>query len=486
MSILKNLLSKKQEGLMTPNRLQIKLLETIADNIDKLENTRQAKIQIEKQLLENNLNLNSDTQTEQLLSIIYQETDLKLLVNVLKKEKQSKRIINILKKRNEIKPTKPIQDLISFYETLNRKKYLKQIKECIKLQNKYLKKKKYEDFMKYYQREKTFATEILTELNKFELGQIADEIVRSGFDEKVIENKISQYFTAGSGLLVSATAVPITSVGESPSQFLVSLIWPIALILIVNKGHYGKRTLKERVEYLLNFAKENFSENTFQANKKSVLKKYNQEIIIKGVKISGVYDDPNIKDVETCFEKYTEIELKRFLKEILFLDKKSEEYGKKTTGGDYFPSLKKIRIFPKGNTLETIEHEVAHARDYGVPKELRGLFDKINKVYGQDRKNVKRIIKKINGTPVWAIDGKELSPRFGYAMPYGTKDIIEDIATMQELITVNQYEGLPPIYYNDFTDYIQVYQKKAETLYRFGFVTKQQLRDFIKYIHGGK
>lgn len=443
------------KGLLTPNKLQIKLLKNLIENVDDILNTRLAKIEIENHLLEKELTLEINNHTNLMLKIIYQKKDIKLFDEIIKNWFKIEKIIKTIEK---IKTNQDVENLISFYKNINKKETLKKIRQCQKLEIIALKAKNYKEYMKYYQREKIYTYEILEELKRFEIGQISEEIVRSGFEPKNINfSRIVEILK----LIYSSRGTELKKIIEN-----------------TNKNNSLKNNLKIIMKEI--FEGQNSAQTyAMQIQDKSRL---NNETIIKGVKVSGTYTKEDLDNVKKCLNKYRKEELKRFLKEIIFFKNESEEYGiEGKYSGHYMSDMKKIRIYGKC-FISTLEHEIAHARDEGFPKELRNLFDKINRNFGINRDKIKNKLKYTDISGFQWKDKFYEEIKYGYSRAYGVVNIVEDIATMQELITDSQYEIETPKY-EEFKMYLQVYEKKAELMFRFGFITKKQLQDFIKFLY---
>jgi len=110
-------------------------------------------------------------------------------------------------------------------------------------------------------------------------------------------------------------------------------------------------------------------------------------------------------------------------------------------------------------------HEVAHAGYYEL-KRQRSDFEKTwNKIQGKNiygKNTVPGYNKNCHSSTCWDDGGGGSQPNFGFASPYGSINILEDIATYVE-------EIVDPVYSDDFISYMNPQSPNYDKRYGLKF-----------------
>ncbi len=415
------------------------------------------------------MSLGKNRESQILASFAIYEPRMRQIIALLQKAKAKERYE---KYQQEITQT------LVLLQSLVDKKWLSRLQALVDTEAKAVQKKDYYGFLTAYQEEKALATEVVEAARESGLA-LPEEIIRSGFHDK---NKFYGFYR------YALQAVREKSVLATLRNYIILLLTFPYLPIILSA--YGKYVPLAYASRKLSVYFKNLKERKIEYSQKTIAF---AERIKRDYEINvlGNYLFHHLQTLFGMLQKYSPMEVKRFLKAVIFLEGRAEDYDEDYKG-IYIPETKSVRVFiGYSNWSSTLAHEIAHARSWRLPRHWRRLWKKANKK-GIDYFTAQKITREIGTDREWRFLTNGRNPAFGYAEPSGTTNLEEDIATFAERL--ESYIQIPPdIYYIlgeverrenlAFVLFLDIYAQKAKLLYKFGFVKKNACNGFLEELN---
>ncbi len=475
-------------GLMGVNSFVEKLIEEIVDNklVQTVSQAQRLRSQVEKFALDKDYSnplllvaqkeLSDNPDGKALEELLAFNSKIVRIQRILTKMKASKRYAHL---KPQIVPLQKLFGIL-FGPTI------REVRDNIEKQSVALEKNDFYAFLVLFQQQKGELAPIAALLEKMGLEVYLDQVVRSGFQEKhvrtfaqEIRTTHKQLGTLLTSLFVAVFVLAVVTVPLWGPPVLVAR--HLSKSEPVDTGNIYSGDSAKIKQYIrgLEKAKLEYCPRTVEDARK-LHGKYS-------VKTLGPYTFEHLGALSNILHRFKPAEVERFLSAVVFIEGKPKDLDA-DYAGLYLPSKKAVRVFLTSRWKEVLEHEIAHARSFGLPKSWYAKWRAVNEdgiIYPVAQKFAIKKERRPGGKEdfsYWAFDEFDYGPALGYAEPYGVTNIEEDIATFTELVELNN--PAMPAFTNDaiflILPFLEVYEQKARLLLKFGFIRRNVLRLFLK------